>query len=96
MSINDFTEMVGMMKHAIDFCNEKVKGKKQRVFEVETNNIYAKEDDLILDYATKAGLLNKATEKDILNIEYPIVYSLTKDGFEFLSKITNVEIIEED
>ena len=96
MSINDFTELVEIMKHAIGFCNEKVKGRKQRVFEVETNNIYTKEDDSILDYATKIGLLDKITEKDVLTIEYPILYSLTKDGFEFLSRVTNVEIIEED
>lgn len=90
--LKEFDEMIDNMKHTIGFDNSHVKGTKYRRYEAYRN--YFTGSDKSLDKAVKMGLMTKIkTSKSTCG---DFCYSVTKKGFEYLSKLTGVEITEGD
>lgn len=89
------SNQIKLMKHCIGFSGSKVTGIKHRKMETYRNYFITSNDDKELDSLVEQGLMIKR------RIEYaygenPHVYSVSEEGFEFLSEITEIKITEMD
>lgn len=87
------SDQISYMKHCIGFDKNEVRGTKNRRMEAYRNYFTTSNDDKELDNLVNQGLMNK---KDFPNGcgDNPKVYFVTNEGFEFLSKLTEIKITE--
>lgn len=84
---------IGNMKHCIGFDNFKIKGTKYRKMTLYRNYYTTGEPNESLDDLVNKGLMERVEFKNGCG-ENPQMYLLSKEGFEFLSEITEVEFIQ--
>lgn len=87
------SEQIDNMKHCIGFDQNKVTGTKYRKMKAYRNYFTTCDNDKDLDNLVDQGLMVK---RDFANGcgDNPKVYFVSDEGFEFLSDLTEIEIIE--
>lgn len=88
------SEQISNMKHCIGFDKSKVTGTKYRKMEAYRNYYTTSDNNVELDKLVSQGLMKKRDHDGCG--ENPKVYFVSEEGFEFLSKLTSIEIKEMD